>query len=258
MKLKVFDRFDQFKNVQLNYRLSAFLLATYCFFGILKAQYNLNSMNQAIPTAFSAPKRQFSLYVSAALSWGMSYGLNNKTTLHAGNFLPVQAELYPVWTGLSIKRQIINQGRIKMSLLGGALTSFKQDDYFKHAYNAALLTSIGNEYSFLTFQLGLVKHDKNPQLPNSKFMYFSVGGRTPISRRWSFSGNIFVSSNSYEEIKPSGSDIETSILGGGMSTTIGIRRDWYRTSFYAGIIVAGIDQMDVPPIYPNFGFSFAL
>lgn len=224
----------------------------------LEAQRTLTNMNQASPTAFVAEKGRFAMYGSVSMSWGMSYGLGDKTTLHAGNYLPVSANYYPIWTGVSLKQQLIKRYLFQLSAIGGALTSFKQDENYKHAWNAGLISAFGSELHYLSVQVGMVNHQKNPKTLSSNFPYLSIGGRTQLNYKWSLTGNLFIGFHD-NDFGEGGGDAQSYVFEGGAACNIGFRRDWSKASVYLGFVVAAIDEnSDIPPIYPNLGFSFGL
>ena len=239
--------------------LAVTLLLLFSIIGIdLTAQRNLISMNQASPTAFMAEKGRFAMYGSVSMSWGMSYGLGTKTTLHAGNYLPVSANYYPIWTGLSLKQQLLKRYGFQLSAIGGALTSFKQDENYKQAWNAGLISAFGSELHYLSVQAGWVKYQKNPKILSSNFPYLSIGGRTQLNYKWSLTGNLFIGFHD-NDFGEGGGDAQSYVFEGGAAFNVGFRRDWQRASMYLGLIVAAIDDIsDIPPIYPNLGFSFGL
>ncbi|HEY1047116.1 MAG TPA: hypothetical protein VGF79_11795 [Bacteroidia bacterium] len=224
----------------------------------LSAQRSLTNMNQASPTAFMAEKGRFAMYGSVSMSWGMSYGLGEKTSLHAGNYLPVSANYYPIWTGLSLKQQLLKRYKFQLSAIGGALTSFNQDENYKYAWNTGLISAFGTELHYLSIQVGMVNYKKNPKILSSNFPYLSIGGRTQLNYKWSFTGNLFFGFHD-NDFGESGGDDQSYIFEGGAACNFGFRRDWSRASMYLGLIVAAIDEnSDIPPIYPNIGFSFGL
>lgn len=224
----------------------------------LSAQRSLTNMNQACPTAFMAEKGRFAMYGSLSMSWGMSYGLGEKTSLHAGNYLPVSAKYYPIWTGLSLKQQLLKRYKFQLSAIGGALTSFNQDENYKHAWNTGLISAFGTELHYLSVQVGMVNYNKNPKILSSNFPYLSIGGRTQLNYKWSFTGNLFFGFHD-NDFGESGGDAQSYVYEGGAALNLGFRRDCRSTSMYLGVIVAAIDDIsDIPPIYPNLGFSFGL
>lgn len=236
------------------------ILLTLALFIVIKlsAQKELKSINQATPTAYSSGKGNFAFYGSASLTWAMSYGLGKTTTIHAGNYLPVSAKYYPLWTGLSIKQEIASTNSFRLSILGGGLSSFRIDKNYTNAYYTSILTAFGNENSFISFQTGIVKYKKKTTIPEAFFPYLSIGGKAKLSNKWSLTGNLFLGLHD-NDFGESGGDYQSYVYEGGGSININFRRDWKHASLYLGIITAAIDaNSDFPPIYPNIGYSFGL